>query len=402
MKKIAILLIVLMVISVGFLSGCNEQVNVEKKSPFCSASASPMSGPQPLTVSFTGSGVDSDGSIVSYEWDFGDGGTSTLQNPSHTFTSEGTYNVTLTITDNDGLTDLESIMIIVVTPNYPPTASASASKTSGEVPLTVYFNGIGTDPDGTIVSYHWDFGDGSTSNIQNTSHTFDTSGTFTVTLTIQDNKGAAGIDTLTISVNAPPLKPITLSGSGDDVTSSFNLKEGIAIFHMTHNGGRNFIIWLYNADTGEKEELLVNEIGSYSGSGIVGVTTGWSGASPGRYLLDVTADGSWQVDIEQPNPSSATSLPQTFTGRGADVPSPFMLESGKGAVKFKMHHDGSRNFIIWLYHISGDREELLVNEISNYDGSTLVSVGGWTGASPGIHYIDIEADGNWRVEVSYA
>jgi len=197
-----------------------------------------------------------------------------------------------------------------------------------------------------------------------------------------------------------PNHPIILSGIGDDVTSHFNLIAGIAIFDMIHDGDSNFIIWLYNVSSGENEELLVNEIGPYSGSRIVGVYDGFSDVKPGEYVLDVTADGNWEVSIEQPTPSTAPSIPQTFTGSGADVPSPFMLESGNGAVNFEMHHVGSSNFIIWLYHISGDREELLVNEIGNYDGSVLVSMGEY-GISTGIHYISIEADGNWQVEISY-
>lgn len=189
---------------------------------------------------------------------------------------------------------------------------------------------------------------------------------------------------------------ISFTGSGDDVTSSFELDEGIAIFHMTHDGDSNFAIWLYNEDTGEREDLLVNEIGSYSGKTIVGVTTDWGDVEPGSFLLDVDADGKWKITITQPRPSSAPGLPQTFDGKGSDVPSPFSVESGKGAIKFHMTHDGDSNFAIWLYHVDGDREELLVNEIGEYDGSSLESVGA------GIYYLDIEADGKWEVEVSYA
>ena len=161
-----------------------------------------------------------------------------------------------------------------------------------------------------------------------------------------------------------------------------------------------FAIWIYNADTGEREDLIVNEIGSYYGRMIVGVYFGYSDVKPGRYLLEVTAGGSWDVNIEQPNPSTASNLLRSYSGSGADVPQPFNLESGKGAVRFDMHHSGSSNFAIWLYNKNGDREELLVNEIGEYDGSVLVSVGGYE-ASAGIHYISIEADGNWEVDISY-
>lgn len=71
------------------------------------------------------------------------------------------------------------------------------------------------------------------------------------------------------------------------------------------------MIWFYDTGTGEQEELLVNEIGSYSGSTLIGVTEGYSrGVSPGEYVLEVTVSGSWQVNIEQLNPS-ATPQPST-------------------------------------------------------------------------------------------
>jgi PKD repeat protein len=412
MKKSIILLIVLTVGTVSCFSGCNEQTAIEQenKIPTASCSANPTEGMMPLTVNFVGSGSDSDGIITSYHWDFGDGESSTQQNPTHTYQSSGTYTVTFTVEDDKGGGKTATIEITVTEAplNQNPTCSLNVNSNSGNAPFTVTFLLNADDEDGSVSFWELDIDNDGTAEYSDSGvppsgqqHTFEDSGTYVAKLTVTDNEGASDYDTVTITVNTPPPEPITLSGSGDDVTSSFYLNEGIATFYMTHSGGSNFIIWLYNADTSEKEELLVNEIGSYSGTVIVGITTGWSDVSPGRYLFDVTAGGSWQVTIEQPNPSTAPSLPQTFTGSGADVPSPFMLESGMGAVKFKMHHEGSSNFIIWLYHVNGDKEELLVNEIGYYDGSTLVSVGGWTGSSPGIHYIDVEADGNWRIEISY-
>lgn len=65
---------------------------------------------------------------------------------------------------------------------------------------------------------------------------------------------------------------MSFHGTGSEVSAAFVLEEGITIFHMSHDGGKNFIIWLYEAGTGEQVALLVNEIGSFSGSMIVGVT----------------------------------------------------------------------------------------------------------------------------------
>ena len=84
--------------------------------------------------------------------------------------------------------------------NMPPTASISATPLSGKPPLTVNFTGSGKDIDGTVVSYTWDFGDGSTSNQQNTSHTFETPGNYTATLKVIDDKGLSGNAYMTINV----------------------------------------------------------------------------------------------------------------------------------------------------------------------------------------------------------
>lgn len=82
--------------------------------------------------------------------------------------------------------------------NIAPTAIASADQTVGIAPLSVQFTGRGTDPDGTIQSYAWNFGDGTLSNIQNPLHIYNEVGTYTPTLTVFDNDGATGTDSLSI------------------------------------------------------------------------------------------------------------------------------------------------------------------------------------------------------------
>jgi len=131
MRKITILIIALMVVSVGFLSGCNEQKTSESQSsntntnnnlptenqkPTASCSANRTNGIVPLSVSFISSGTDSDGYIAYYSWDFGDGSISTQQNLSHTFTNGGTYNVMFTVTDNKDATDSDTVSITVKVP----------------------------------------------------------------------------------------------------------------------------------------------------------------------------------------------------------------------------------------------------------------------------------------------
>jgi PKD repeat protein len=115
-KQLIIIGIVAILVGVG-LNGCTETKNY---SPTATISADKTSGEIYLlanlflTVQFTGSGIDSDGTIVSYYWDFDDGETNDTQNPSHTFTEVGTYNVTLTVTDDDYTTAIDEITIIAL------------------------------------------------------------------------------------------------------------------------------------------------------------------------------------------------------------------------------------------------------------------------------------------------
>ena len=106
-------------------------------------------------VSFDSSASsDPDGTIASYAWDFGDGGSSTAANPSYTYTSSGTFHVTLTVTDNRGGTDSVTHDVTVAT--QPPHAAFTSSTNL----MTASFDASGSsDLAGTITSYDWDFGD---------------------------------------------------------------------------------------------------------------------------------------------------------------------------------------------------------------------------------------------------
>ncbi|WP_395011079.1 collagenase [Undibacterium sp.] len=153
-----------------------------------------------LSVNFTDTSTDSDGSIASRSWRFGDGTTSTVANPSKTYSAAGTYNVVLTVTDNLGGTAStnKSITVTAGSSNALPVANF----TSGVTGLTAYFTDSSTDSDGTIASRLWNFGDGTTSSLVNPAKTYAVAGTYTVTLRVTDNQGAQATRTATVTVVA--------------------------------------------------------------------------------------------------------------------------------------------------------------------------------------------------------
>jgi len=187
-------------------------VNVlpENRTPVARISTNAVQGEAPLKITFNGSkSNDPDGKITGYSWDFGDGSKGSGVYLNHSYTSAGTYTAVLTVTDNGGATGFASIVIKALQSNQAPVARISASKISGKIPFSVTLSGLNSnDADGKISSYKWNFGDGYTSSSARVSHTYRTAGTFTVTLTVTDNKKATGTASLVITANPSNLSPV--------------------------------------------------------------------------------------------------------------------------------------------------------------------------------------------------
>ncbi|MBL8163235.1 MAG: PKD domain-containing protein [Anaerolineae bacterium] len=200
-RRTGVFNVILTVAGPGGSSNVSRQVNVQSPAaPLAAFTQDRTSGPAPLTVRFTN---QSSGQITGYTWDFGDGSTSTEQNPIHQFARIGTYNVILTVTGPGG-TAFATVKVTAEDTSIPaPDAVFTAAPASGNAPLDVQFTSAST---GQITSYSWDFGDGSTSTETNPRHRFDRAGTYTVRLTVvgpggQDN--AQQTISVTQQANAP-------------------------------------------------------------------------------------------------------------------------------------------------------------------------------------------------------
>lgn len=142
-------------------------------------------------IEFTDISID-DGNISKWYWEFGDEYGSNMQHPNHQYTELGTYLVNLTVWDdeNNSNTTQQSITVI----NCPPIADFDYLPLSPQSNEEIEFTDISTDPDGYIISWYWDFGDGYISTLQNPSHTYTSDGIYSVTLKVTDND--SGVDTV--------------------------------------------------------------------------------------------------------------------------------------------------------------------------------------------------------------
>ncbi len=205
--------------------------------------ASPATGIRPLTVKFTDQSV---GDISLWKWDFGDGTTDSVQNPTHTYSNKGEYTVSLTVSGPYG-SDTKTVKncITVTEKKAGLTAGFTATPTAGEWPLTVQF----TDQSmGDISKRKWNFGDGTTDTTQNPSHTYNKSGDFTVSLTVSDRDGSTNTKTIDDYISVSRKKSsleLSLSPSeinfGESLTLQGNispaLQTEITLSFNNRNGG---------------------------------------------------------------------------------------------------------------------------------------------------------------------
>ena len=188
--------------------------------------ANPTNGFVPLTANFTSAAVDSASQTISnWNWSFGDGATSAAQNPSHTYTTPGTFSATLIATNSNGVPIAGAIASITVS-NL--TLAFTANPNNGVAPLPVSFASGNVDSAGhAVTNWNWSFGDGATSTAQNPSHIYETAGSFIPILVAGNDigyavlgSGPSPIDTysFTCATNHGTITITGYIGSGGAVT----------------------------------------------------------------------------------------------------------------------------------------------------------------------------------------
>jgi len=189
------------------VAGCFLLPNVP---PAIDAQVDPASGHAPLRVQLDASAsTDPDGIIVGCHWTFEDGTTARGVNAEHTFTAPGTYVVDLTLRDDDGAEATTTIEVRVEPPNAAPTALFMVTPVAAVVGEPIRFDAtVSQDPDGSVVAYAWDFGDGATAASPQADHAYATEGTYS------SSSRDAGVR------RSRPLPPLRPQSTPEDTFSS--------------------------------------------------------------------------------------------------------------------------------------------------------------------------------------
>lgn len=247
----------------------------------------------PTNATLSGSGTDVDGTIVSYTWRKLTGGAVTIASPNSPITQitglvAGVYTFELQVVDNNGAKGADTTQVTVnAAPNIPPSANAGVDKTITLPTNFVVLVGVGTDPDGTIVSYAWTklSGTGGTftnASASTTNFTGLVAGTYLVKLTVTDNNGATGSDTVQITVNNANVPPSVNAGADQTLrlpTSSTTVAGSVVVAQGTLSS----VLW-------QQVSGAAATITSPTS-----LTTTITGLTQGTYIFSLTATDSYSL-----------------------------------------------------------------------------------------------------------
>ena len=267
-------------------SGTSNDVagTVPYSTPVAQFSASTTLGVAPLALNFLNA---STGTITSYAWTFGDGTTSTAANPSKVYSAAGTYTVNLTVTGPGGSNTQTRTNYIAVTALAPPVAQFTGTPTSGQGPLTVSFTNTST---GSITSYAWTFGDGTTSTAANPVKAYSAAGNYTVSLTVT-GPGGGNTQTRTNYVTVTPPAPVAQFTA----TPTSGVAPQTVNFTSTSTGSITSYAWTFGdgtTSTAANPTKVYSAAGNYTVSLTVTGPGGSNTQTRTNYITVTTAAGA--------------------------------------------------------------------------------------------------------------
>ncbi|MCK5397876.1 MAG: PKD domain-containing protein, partial [Thermoplasmata archaeon] len=317
-------------------------------------------------VGFSGNmSFDPDGFIVLYNWDFGDGNTVNGSVVTHTYSISGNYTVTLTVTDNNGLTDTDTCTVTVYGLQA-PVAVANPNYQEAIVGETVLFNAnMSYDPDGTIVSYSWDFGDTYTGTGINSTHVYTISGSYVVTLTVTDNDGFTDSDTCIVNITGLQ-PPVAVAESG---SQEANVGDTVWFYgNMSYDPDGTIVDYYWDFDDGSTGNgSIISHVYNVSGIYTVTLTVTDNDGLTDTDTCTVTVHGS-QAPIAVASPD----YQQIMTGESAYFNASLSYDPDGTIISFQWNygdgHTGSGEFPSHIYTTTGNYTITLT--VTDNDGLT--------------------------------
>jgi PKD repeat protein len=317
-----------------------------------------------LAATFTDASADSDGTIASRAWNFGDGTSSAAANPSKTYAAAGTYSVTLTVTDNRGASHSVTKPVTVATTNAAPVANFNVA-TNG---LTVAFTDASTDSDGTIVARNWNFGDGTSSTATHPVKTYATAGTYTVSLTVTDNRGAMHTRTAPVTVGS--------SGCGGTV-----LCNGVAVTGLSAGAGATTATYTLVVPAGATN--LRFTIAGGTGDADLYVRFGsaptvssydcrpYIGGNAETCIISNVRAGTYHVMLRAYSPFSGVSLTGTYSATNPSNTPPiadfYYATAGRTAVFNNTSRDGDGTVVSQVWNFGDGSTSTATSPSHTYD-----------------------------------
>lgn len=223
--------------------------------------ATPKTGCYPLNVSFADRSIAGSGNIANWQWDFGDGNISNLQNPTHVYLNTGAYNVSLTVKNTNGCSSTLNKFNLIKIGQGAKADFANTIPPACDVPAVVNFTNMSTGTN--IVSYLWNFGDGQTSSLPNPSHTYSRAGIYTVKLIARNASGCT--DTIT----KQDLLSIGIYKAGFVIPANICIKDKINITNTSFpTASLTKCRWNFGDGT---TDTLFNPVKSYATTGVFNV-----------------------------------------------------------------------------------------------------------------------------------
>lgn len=235
-------------------------------------------------------------SLAKFQWDFENDGIFDAEGEktSYTYTEEGEYTAVLKVTDSSGESDTDTVTIIVL--NRAPEASFSYSPSEPTIRDIISFNDTSSDKDGRVNSWSWGFGDGTTSDLQSSTHQYSDKGTFSVTLTVTDNDGATNSITKTVTVyNLEPVAGFSYS------PTSLTVGEEIQFTDESEDPEEKLSLWVWDFGDGSTS-TVGNPTHKYESAGAYTVKLTVTDDEGANNLISHTVTVKEKPFFEQPSP----------------------------------------------------------------------------------------------------